>query len=574
MVDRKVNIILAAKNRAGRVLDRIRDKFRALGRAAASVKGVIIGALGTAALVRSVQASIDAITVQINAERKLEGVLRATGEAAGFNAEQMKLRAAALQQATTFGDEEIINLQSQLATFGVISGENFDRATEAALNMATVFDTQLRLAGRQLGQSLAEPALALTRLRRQGIIFTQEQEKLIESLAESGRTAEAQEVILDKLENSFGGVAQSIATGPVGAIKQAKNTIGDLVEGIGQAFAPFVASILQGIARIGEAITPFLVSAIRSFSQFFLEAMRFTSEAVLAFQKAGVTAVTAVNFAFENARLVIRTALDSALLSVVTFQNQLTHVFTEVIPGVLDWFLTNWRDIFTTIWDFTRTLITNLAENIVEVLSNIPELIRGEMDFSDVWTPITEGFKSSISELPEFAGREVGELEKQLRNKVEEAGGKIGEDFQKAISVRLEGVGGEGSIPQALRRAADEGLAALEAGAPFSLPKGGGEGGEGVGDGRDSGGGTGGGSGRDGRAGIEALTVSRQFRGLTERFRAGVDMARGGTTPEEKTAEQTKKTAEESKRTAESVRLLLQEFRRGNTKVVRAGLTR
>lgn len=586
MVDRKVNIILSAKNRASRVLDRLRKKFRSLGRAATSLKGVIAGSLGTAAVIRGVQASIAAIDKQATAERRLEGVLRATGEAAGFNAEQLKRRAAELQEATTFGDEDIISLQSQLATFGNISDENFSRATEAALNMAAVFDQSIDQSARQLGQSLAEPELALTRLRRQGVVFTAEQERLVESLVESGRTAEAQAVVLDRLDQAFGGVARSIAEGPTGAIRQAQNTIGDFVEEIGAALAPTIARVAGAVSEVGENFIPSLVNSIKGAAGFAFQALGFVGRAIENLQVFAAKAMSAVSFAFTNFGDLANLAIDNALLAVVTFRSQLSHTFTEVIPETLDWFLDNWKDIFTTIWDFTRKVISNLAENVVEVLSNLPALISGKMDLSDVWTPITEGFKSSISELPEFADREVGALEKQLRARVAESGGKLAADFREQLDFSEDDVRGRSGIPQFLQQLADDALdsggksakaaadrARASASGDATGGAAGGGGGQSTGD--ATGGAAGGGGqstgGAPDRSPIASAQLGRQFRGIAARFEAGRSL--GGKTSEDKTAENTKKLVRESEKQREAIEKLAQALRQGGIQTLRTSLS-
>ena len=37
------------------------------------------------------------------------------------------------------------------------------------------------------------------------------------------------------------------------------------------------------------------------------------------------------------------------------------HFFVEVIPATLKWFWQNWWDIFTTMWNFTKTIAVNIG---------------------------------------------------------------------------------------------------------------------------------------------------------------------------------------------------------------------
>ena len=90
--------------------------------------------------------SIALANEQEAAEAKLEAVVRATGEAAGFSADEMKAYAGELQLVSTYGDEVTISALAILATFKNINGENFKSATVAAQDMATVMGTDLNSA--------------------------------------------------------------------------------------------------------------------------------------------------------------------------------------------------------------------------------------------------------------------------------------------------------------------------------------------------------------------------------------------------------------------------------------------
>ena len=570
MADKKVNILIAAKQRVSGVLNRIKRGLRSLGRAAVSTQGMIAGAVAAAGLVQGARASIQAISKQINAERRLEGVLRASGNAAGFSAEQLKARAAALQEATTFGDEAIIGMQAQLATFGNIAGENFNRATEAALDMSAVFDQSLRQSARQLGQALAEPEAGLTRLRRQGVVFTDQQKEMIQTFAESGRLAEAQAAILNKLDSAFGGTAKAIAEGPVGAIQQAQNSIGDLVEQVGAALAPTVAKVATAISDVAEGFIPSLTAAIKGAAQFIFQALGFVGQAIEAYQVHVAKSMAAVSFAFNRFGELAGIALNTALLAVVQFKNQAIHFFTETIPSTLTWFLDNWKDIFKTLFDFTKTVFINLADNIADIIQNIPALIRGKVDLSDLWTPITEGFKSSLSELPEIADREMGGLEKQLAEKVGSSAAEIGKQFNEQLGLAEQGVRDRSGVPQFLQQLAEQGLAGAEESTrkamksiqPTTTPAAAG------GSGGDSGGGTIA-RGR-GRGGIDAIEIGRQFRGLSDRFRAGV----GVKPPEQQVVDQAKVQTKATQKQTKAIEMLTREFKSGGVRTVRASLSR
>lgn len=109
--------------------------------------------------------------------------------------------------------------------------------------------------------------------------------------------------------------------------------------------------------------------------------------------------------------------------------NNILHFFTDVIPAVLKWFGQNWKDIFNTVWSFTTALIGNLATNIVNIIGNIPALVKGTVKFGDIWTPLLDSFENTIRELPNIPKREMGELEKELLARRDKLGEAIGDSF-------------------------------------------------------------------------------------------------------------------------------------------------
>ena len=96
-------------------------------------------------------ASVAAFDKQAKAVAQVEAGLISTGNAAGFTSEQLQKMAADLQAKTIFGDEVILkDATAQLLTFTNIAGKQFARTQQAALNLATRLDGDLKSASIQL----------------------------------------------------------------------------------------------------------------------------------------------------------------------------------------------------------------------------------------------------------------------------------------------------------------------------------------------------------------------------------------------------------------------------------------
>jgi len=214
-------------------------------------------------------ASIAAFDKQQKAIAQVEAGIKSTGMAAGFTSEQLQKMASELQGKTLFGDEVILkDATSQLLTFTNIAGEQFERTQLAALNLATRLDGDLKSASIQLGKALNDPIANLSALSRSGIQFSKDQKEVIKSLAESGRLAEAQTIILDELEKQYGGAAEAAAKAGAGGLKQLQNQFGDLMEEIGGMLLPIVIdlgnqfkSFLEGFAKLNPEVKKMIVTA-------------------------------------------------------------------------------------------------------------------------------------------------------------------------------------------------------------------------------------------------------------------------------------------------------------------------
>ncbi|MEW3751596.1 phage tail length tape measure family protein [Pseudomonas aeruginosa] len=166
--------------------------------AAGALSGITVGAV-FGAVIRN--------TKQMEKEQaQLEAVLRSTGESAGFSREQLNEMASPMERTSTVSAGEINQAQTNLLAFTGIVGEQFPRALQSAIDMAARTGTTVTSAAETIGRALDVPSKGLTALSKQGFRFTEEQKKAAEQLEATGRTAEAQGIILKALEESYGGL--------------------------------------------------------------------------------------------------------------------------------------------------------------------------------------------------------------------------------------------------------------------------------------------------------------------------------------------------------------------------------
>lgn len=209
----------------------------------------------TAPLLAIGAAGVKAWDEQEKAIAQVNAGLEATAGAVGFTSEQLQKMAEDLQNNTLFGDEKILkDATAQLLTFTNIANEQFARTQQAALDLATRLDGDLKSASIQLGKALNDPVANLSALSRSGIQFSTEQKKVIKALVETNRLADAQTIILDELERQYGGSAEAAAKAGLGPFQQLGNILGDLTEDFGKLIAEALLPFIEKIKGVAEKI--------------------------------------------------------------------------------------------------------------------------------------------------------------------------------------------------------------------------------------------------------------------------------------------------------------------------------
>ncbi len=146
--------------------------------------------------------------------------------------------------------------------------------------------------------------------------------------------------------------------------------------------------------------------------------------------RTGVTyALNAISFGVENWKRLGEFALLSYALSVVRFANQVIYFFADAIPYALGYLSRNWLQVFGTMANFTETIFKNLFGNIAKIITNIPALLKGQLSLSDLWTPLTDGFRDVLTESFKLPERKIGELEGNLSANVNRLGAELSQDF-------------------------------------------------------------------------------------------------------------------------------------------------
>lgn len=266
MADNKqieVSLILSAYDKASRVINNFATKGEARLSAfskktsemgdKAFKQGKEFAGIG-AAMLAPLYLSAKAAEESEVATKRLANTFKQMGDETGRAAAQSADYASKLQFQIGVEDEEIMLAQSKIATFKKVSDTTarmagiFDRATNAAFDMAASGFGSADQNAVQLGKALNSPTQGINALRRSGISFTDAEKKKIAALEKSGQLLKAQKIILQAVETQVKGAAKATAT--QGQIT--KIAYGEAMESLGRTFLPLMN---QMFAKVSVVIT-------------------------------------------------------------------------------------------------------------------------------------------------------------------------------------------------------------------------------------------------------------------------------------------------------------------------------
>lgn len=352
------------------------------------------GAIATAVsvpIIAGIKKALDAYKVQNAAETKLTEIYKTRMGLSDKVAKSTIEYAGALQKEGVVGDEVLLSGAQQLATFAstdktiksllpamgnlLVQQKGLNGTQEDATNIANLMGKVLQ------GQTGA--------LKRVGISFDENQEKILKNGNEEERAAMLAQVITDNVGN----MNKAMLDTPEGKVKQLTNTMADMQEELGNAILPVLVDIatfisknimpavskfmkmLQGnktIARIIVAITGILaiggpllviIGSIVSSVGALIPVVTAISAPVLAIVGIIAAVVAAIGVAYAKNEQ-FRAAINKLVVQVVTAGKQLLAAIMPVVKNVISIII---------------QLINEIATSLVPVIQRLTPIITGVM---------------------------------------------------------------------------------------------------------------------------------------------------------------------------------------------------
>jgi len=410
------------------------------------------------AMVDYVKDTIDALGKVESINAQTAAALKSTGGAAGVTAEHISELAGHLERMTGIEAEGIQQGQNLLLTFtniknGVGAGNDiFDQTTKIMVDMATAMGTDVKGGAIQLGKALNDPIQGVSALSRVGVTFDEQTKSTIKSLVESGKTMDAQKIILAELNKEFGGSAEAVGKTLPMELKKLENAYGD----VGEAILGESVPALKAFVSVTTGVLSGIADTISSKGLGGAIASVFSPE---------VTAViigiaTALTASFAPAAITAATAFTTSMIPAITAAVAAAAPFIAAgaaIAGAAYLIMKNWGPIsgfFTGLWNGVLGGIQGFVNKFSGAFGFIGKIVETVMDFVKdklkfVWGLLPEGFRSAIEgatanlgKLPTFVAGTVDTVKTTVTQGFASIGGAMGGPVQQGAAAVSTAMGG------------------------------------------------------------------------------------------------------------------------------------
>ena len=257
LIEIDVNAKVEALEQVQKALDEINGRVGVLSKSTGKMENVMTGAMMNIGAQLSnlamrmpsfAAATIQAFGRQEMAVQKVASAIRSQGGSVSEVLPIMQNLAAEIQRITTYGDEQVLEMQSLAAAMGVAS-DQMAETIQNAIGLSSALGMDVMTATKAASAAIQGKTTAL--------------QEYIPSLAKCSTEAEKLATVQRLAAGGFEQARDRVDTLD-GKLKQAVNAWGDLQEVVGEAFAPAVktvAGLLGGLCEV-LAYLPTLTKAL------------------------------------------------------------------------------------------------------------------------------------------------------------------------------------------------------------------------------------------------------------------------------------------------------------------------
>ena len=414
-------------------IDRVKTAAQGLMATLAPLLALLAVAKTAMAAVGGIKAASAAYDAQTESVKKLNSALQIRG--ASEASKGMQDVAKSIEKMTGVSDNAALALMHQASGMGFATGK-MDDAAKAAMGLGAAMGKDAAASMGDLKAALEGNFDAFAAVNPQIMYMRTNQERLAAVMAIANQ-----------------GLAQQAAdmTTVAGSGRRADSAMSTLMESIGKIIAPIRVLINAGLQQLATSLDSLLAPAVEYTTDILANigpVMDWVKEKVVAAINIIVGAFTFLEVIVTNLGSVWELAKAAAELAMITISESVMHAFTQVIPAYVTWWKENFVNILRDAFGAAYAIVTNHISKIVDAMAAMWDFIEsgGTTDIIAKLGEISgrsylEGFETSMTSLPEIAGRQLTAREKDLAEKIGAVGGRLGEEFSNKMKERMLGVG-------------------------------------------------------------------------------------------------------------------------------------
>lgn len=259
----EAKVIIKSENNISKGINSAKKDLQGFGSFTEQLGSTLTKAFAATAIIAGIKKIVDGCKELINeyaeAEKvalRLQKVWDNVGAATGKSYDEIMKYADALEKSTYFTSEAVEESALLLAATESLTEDGFERALNVSADLAAAMGEDITQAASTLAKALQEPEAALSRLKTVGVSFTDEEKEQIKALTDANQLYEAQDIILDKIEQKYKDVAKAINNTPAGTLDNIKDTLQDIRENLGGALldviSPALELVYKALLKISE----------------------------------------------------------------------------------------------------------------------------------------------------------------------------------------------------------------------------------------------------------------------------------------------------------------------------------
>lgn len=364
--------------KTGRQLKKTGAKMQSIG------KNMSIGV--TAPMVAMGVKSLEAANNLSAAQAQVQAGLDSMGDASGKTAGELQKTARALQGLSEFDDSEILSkVTANMLTFGNIAGTQFDRAQQAALDLSTRLDQDLKSSAILVGKALNDPATGLSTLSRVGITFSEDMKDTIKSMQAMGDTAGAQNLILAELERQFGGSAKAArdsapGSDTVDAWRDLQDTLGNMIRDILPPITDALTKMLGAFNSLSPGMQTFVAgSAVAAAALGPLIGVLGTVVRTIGWALPLIGKLGPAFIAMKAAVVPALLAIGKTIMTLIIATGPLGLIIAAVTAAVAIWY--NWDKIEPVVRRVYEAVKAWLVDKLAPVWNAVKSVVSGVVTF-------------------------------------------------------------------------------------------------------------------------------------------------------------------------------------------------